>query len=109
MMPRDEERYRARDVDPVRRPAAPRPVSTGARDASRPVSTGARDAPRPASTRGGRAPCHGADGDLVPRHPEPALACSQIECSGGAACPVSTRGGTRRVRLVRGEGRGVSG
>ena len=26
-----------------------------------------------------------------------------------AACPVSTGGGTRRVRLVQGEGRGVSG
>ena len=26
-----------------------------------------------------------------------------------AACPVSTGGGTRRVRSVRGEGRGVSG
>ena len=28
---------------------------------------------------------------------------------GDAACPISTGGGTRRVRLVRGEGRGVSG
>jgi hypothetical protein len=41
-------------------------------------------------------------------------ACTRIDAAGevwgggDAACPISTGGGTRRVQLVRGEGRGVS-
>jgi len=74
---------------------------------------GARGDPRRARTRRGAPPLPGGGGRgartaSMRSRRSASWMRSSSSCERDAACPISTGSGTRRVRLVRGEGRGVS-
>ena len=101
-------------------PAVPQPPRTRAlarRQDSLSRHTPPREAPTPRSRAAarGKAPSHtpralACPGKATrpPLSPPSSYAFSWSSCPARDVCPISTGRGTRRVRLVRGEGRGVS-